>query len=83
VGRVVFSGAGKTTAEIDRALIAGILEFHAESEVELELLAARAAKLKRKARFALRVNPDVFRRYHPYISTACASTNSAWTFVRH
>jgi diaminopimelate decarboxylase len=37
--------------------------------VELELLAARAAKLKRKARFALRVNPDVFADTHPYIST--------------
>ena len=69
VGRVVFSGVGKTTAEIDQALTAGILEFHAESEVELELLAARAAKLKRKARFALRVNPDVFADTHPYIST--------------
>jgi diaminopimelate decarboxylase len=69
VGRVVFSGVGKTTAEIDLALKAGILEFHAESEAELELLAARAAKLKRKARFALRVNPDVFAETHPYIST--------------
>ena len=69
VGRVVFSGVGKTTAEIDQALTAGILEFHAESEVELELLATRAARLKRKARFALRVNPDVFAETHPYIST--------------
>ena len=40
-----------------------------ESEAELELLAARARKLKRKARFALRVNPDVFAQTHPYIST--------------
>ncbi len=69
VGRVVFSGAGKTAAEIDRALTAGILEFNVESAAELELLAARAAKLKRKARFALRVNPDVFAETHPYIST--------------
>ena len=69
VDRVVFSGVGKTTAEIDLALKAGILEFHAESEAELELLAARAAKFKRKARFALRVNPDVFAETHPYIST--------------
>jgi len=69
VGRVVFSGVGKTAAEIDLALTAGILEFHAESEGELKLLAARAAKLKRKARFALRVNPDVFADTHPYIST--------------
>jgi diaminopimelate decarboxylase len=67
--RVVFSGVGKTTAEIDRALAAGILEFNVESEGELDLLAARAAKLKRKTRFALRVNPDVFAETHPYIST--------------
>ena len=69
VDRVVFSGVGKTEAEIDRALEAGILEFNVESEAELELLAARARKLKRKTRFALRVNPDVFAETHPYIST--------------
>ena len=68
-GRVVFSGAGKTAAEIDLALEAGILEFNVESEAELELLAARARLMKRKARFALRVNPDVFAETHPYIST--------------
>ncbi len=69
VDRVVFSGVGKTEAEIDRALQVGILEFNVESEAELELLAARARKLKRKTRFALRVNPDVFAETHPYIST--------------
>ena len=69
VGRVVFSGVGKTSAEIDQALRAGILEFNVESEEELELLAARARKLKTVARFALRVNPDVFAETHPYIST--------------
>lgn len=68
-GRVVYSGVGKTAAEIDLALKADILEFHAESEAELELLASRAAQLRRKARFALRVNPDVFAETHPYIST--------------
>ena len=68
-GRVVFSGVGKTAAEIDRALEADILEFNVESESELELLAARARRMKRKARFALRVNPDVFADTHPYIST--------------
>lgn len=68
-GRVVFSGVGKTAPEIDRALNAGILQFNVESEAELELLAARAQKLKIKARFALRVNPDVFAETHPYIST--------------
>jgi diaminopimelate decarboxylase len=69
VERVVFSGVGKTAAEIDLALNAGILEFNVESETELALLAARSRKLKRKARFALRVNPDVFADTHPYIST--------------
>ena len=69
VGRVVFSGAGKTAAEIDKALSLGILEFNVESQAELELLGARAAKLKKQARFALRVNPDVFAETHPYIST--------------
>jgi len=69
VGRVVFSGVGKTAPEIDLALNAGILQFNVESEDELALLAARARKLQRPARFALRVNPDVFADTHPYIST--------------
>jgi diaminopimelate decarboxylase len=69
VERVVFSGVGKLAGEIDLALRTGILEFNVESEAELALLGARARKLKRKARFALRVNPDVFADTHPYIST--------------
>lgn len=69
VGRVVFSGAGKTADEMDFALDANILAFHVESEAELKLLASRAARRKRKARFSLRVNPDVFAETHPYIST--------------
>jgi diaminopimelate decarboxylase len=67
--RVVFSGVGKTAPEIDLALRSGILLFNVESEGELELLAERAAKLKKRARIALRVNPDVFAETHPYIST--------------
>lgn len=69
VSRVVFSGVGKTVAEIDRAVDLGILEFNVESEAELEQLAARARKFKKRTRFALRVNPDVFAETHPYIST--------------
>jgi diaminopimelate decarboxylase len=69
VSRVVFSGAGKTAAEIDLALKAGILQFNVEGAGDLKLLGERAAKLKKKARFALRVNPDVFAETHPYIST--------------
>ncbi len=67
--RVVFSGVGKQAWEIDAALKAGILIFNVESEAELALLGERAAKLGAKARFALRVNPDVFAETHPYIST--------------
>ncbi len=67
--RVVFSGVGKQTWEIDAALRDRILLFNVESESELDLLAARAEELRVPARFALRVNPDVFAETHPYIST--------------
>ena len=67
--RVVFSGVGKTAAELDLALRARIRVFNVESEQELELLAERAAKRGMRAPFALRVNPDVFAETHPYIST--------------
>jgi diaminopimelate decarboxylase len=66
---VVFSGVGKTVAEIDAALKAGILLFNLESASEMEAVAACAARLKRKARIAWRVNPDVPADTHPYIST--------------
>jgi len=67
--RVVFSGVGKTREEILAALKAGILLFNVESESELSALAECAAKLKRTAQIALRVNPDVPADTHPYIST--------------
>jgi diaminopimelate decarboxylase len=67
--KVVFSGVGKQIEEIDAALRADILLFNVESEAELYLLAARAEALDKVARFALRVNPDVFAETHPYIST--------------
>jgi diaminopimelate decarboxylase len=67
--RAVFSGVGKTSAEMDLALASDILIFNVESEGELELLAARASKARKRARFALRVNPDIFAETHPYIST--------------
>lgn len=67
--RVVFSGVGKTAAEIDLALRSGILIFNVESTGELDLLAERASRLRTRARVALRVNPDVFAETHPYIST--------------
>jgi diaminopimelate decarboxylase len=67
--KVVFSGVGKQIWELDAALKANILLFNVESEAELHLLAARAEALGKRARFALRVNPDVFAETHPYIST--------------
>jgi diaminopimelate decarboxylase len=67
--RVVFSGVGKTRAEIAAALKAKILLFNVESEAELQVLAERAARLRTVAPVALRVNPDVAADTHPYIST--------------
>jgi diaminopimelate decarboxylase len=67
--RVVFSGVGKSKEEIREALRAGILLFNVESESELDLLAAEAARLKSTAPAALRVNPDVQAGGHAHIST--------------
>lgn len=67
--RVVFSGVGKTKAEMDAALAADILMFNVESESELRELASRAALHNKKARIAIRVNPNVSADTHPYIST--------------
>ena len=67
--KVVFSGVGKTAEEMDAALKADILMFNLESEAELHLLSERAAKLRKTARVAFRVNPDVKAETHPYIST--------------
>jgi diaminopimelate decarboxylase len=67
--RVVFSGVGKTAPEMDLALRAGILLFNLESEAELHVLAERAARLRKRARIAFRVNPHVHAKTHPYITT--------------
>ena len=67
--KTVFSGVGKTADEMDFALRAGIQLFNVESESELHLLAARAARAKKRAPMALRVNPDISAHTHPYIST--------------
>lgn len=67
--KVVFSGVGKLADEIDLALRSRILLFNVESAGEMQLLAARATHLRKTARFAVRVNPDVDARTHPYIST--------------
>lgn len=67
--KVVFSGVGKSRDEMAAALKAGILLFNVESESELFALAECAARFRKIARVALRVNPDVAADTHPYIST--------------
>lgn len=67
--KIVFSGVGKTAEEMRKALMAGILCFNVESESELLRLDAVAAQCGRTAALALRVNPDVDPRTHPYIAT--------------
>ena len=66
---VVFSGVGKTAAEVEYALDRGIHSFNCESEAELALLDSLAARRGVTAGFAIRVNPDVDATTHPYIST--------------
>lgn len=67
--KIVFSGVGKTAAEIEAALSAGIACFNVESEAELYSLSRIASARNAVANIALRVNPDVDARTHPYIST--------------
>lgn len=67
--RIVFSGVGKSVAEMQRALEAGVGCFDVESDAELERLEQVAAGLGRVAPVSLRVNPDVDPNTHPYIST--------------
>jgi diaminopimelate decarboxylase len=67
--KVVFSGVGKRTDEIELALAHGILCFNVESHSELLRISRIAAQRKAEARISLRVNPDVDPKTHPYIST--------------
>lgn len=67
--KVLFSGVGKQTHEMLRALEVGIRCFNVESEAELERLNDVAASIGKVAPVALRVNPDVDAKTHPYIST--------------
>ena len=67
--KIIFSGVGKTMAEMQYALEMGIHCFNVESVPELERLSAVAKSLGRTAHISLRVNPDVDAKTHPYIST--------------
>lgn len=69
LSKVVFSGVGKTRAEIEAAVAAGIACIDVESISEIDRVAGAAARLGRTAPLALRVNPDVDPNTHPYIAT--------------
>jgi diaminopimelate decarboxylase len=73
-GKVVFSGVGKTEDEVREALNAGILMFNVESPGELDVLDRTARALGKRAPVALRINPDVDPKTHPYISTGLRSS---------
>ncbi|QEY25453.1 diaminopimelate decarboxylase [Neisseria zalophi] len=68
-GKTIFSGVGKSEAEIEFALNAGVLCFNVESLPELDRIQAVAVRLGKKAPVSLRINPDVDAKTHPYIST--------------
>ena len=67
--RIVFSGVGKTAAEIRTALEGGVRQFNVESEPELQVLSAVAQELGKVAPIAIRINPDVDARTHAKIAT--------------
>jgi diaminopimelate decarboxylase len=71
--KVLFSGVGKTRAEMIRALQLGVLCFNVESESELSVLGEIARSVGTRARISLRINPDVDAKTHPYISTGLKS----------
>lgn len=73
-GKVVFSGVGKSTAEVDFAIKAGIECFNVESASEFARIEARARLLGRRAPISVRVNPDVDAGAHPYIATGLKSS---------
>jgi diaminopimelate decarboxylase len=71
--KIVFSGVGKTAEEMRQALAAGVFCFNIESAAELERLNGLAGECGKKAPIAIRVNPDVDPKTHPYISTGLRS----------
>lgn len=79
-GKVVFSGVGKSRAELRAALDVGIYCFNVESPSELELLDRVAEEAGKQAAIALRVNPDVDPKTHPYISTGLKSAKFGVAF---
>ncbi|WP_417870538.1 diaminopimelate decarboxylase [Vibrio furnissii] len=80
--KVVFSGVGKTAAEMKRALALKIKCFNVESESELERLNQVAGEMGVKAPISLRINPDVDAKTHPYISTGLRDNKFGIAFDR-
>ncbi|MBF0803774.1 MULTISPECIES: diaminopimelate decarboxylase [unclassified Neisseria] len=72
-GKTIFSGVGKSEAEIEFALNAGVLCFNVESLPELDRIQAVAERIGKTAPVSLRINPDVDAKTHPYISTGLKS----------
>ena len=71
--QIVFTGVGKSSAEIDRAVALGLLAINVESPGELDRIDQRAIAQGARARVALRVNPDIDAKSHPHISTGLKS----------
>ncbi|MFN3813977.1 MAG: diaminopimelate decarboxylase [Aquificaceae bacterium] len=67
--KIVYAGVGKTVKELEYGINADILMFNAESRMELEVLSELSQRLGKRVRVAIRVNPDVDPKTHPYIST--------------
>lgn len=80
--KIVYSGVGKTEAEIEAALKAGIMMINVESPAELDMINETAGRLSLKAPVAFRVNPDVDAKTHPKMTTGLA-TNKFGLTVEH
>ncbi|HET9368769.1 MAG TPA: hypothetical protein VFO19_00915, partial [Vicinamibacterales bacterium] len=85
---IVFTGVGKTRAELERAVTLGVRAINVESPGEADRIAAIAAAHDRRARIAVRINPDIDARSHPHISTGSRvnkfgmSIDAARTMIR-
>jgi diaminopimelate decarboxylase len=80
--KIVFSGVGKTRAEMRLALSEGIYQFNVESEPELEALNDVALEMNKRAPVTLRINPDVDARTHAKITTGTAETKFGIPFAQ-
>jgi diaminopimelate decarboxylase len=86
--KIVFSGVGKGKDEIEYALKTGILMFNVESSQELQVINEVAGRIGKRANIAIRVNPDIDPKTHPYISTGLKKNkfgidiNRAWMAYR-